>query len=102
MTDRDPNPMKMGWIFGRMFKNFMKLWGYDTPSEIPDSYSESQPILTEEHFTKNMHFLVGDMASAPYFGKLLYIYLAKGRDRIKITINRFFEGLIPFAFEENK
>jgi hypothetical protein len=54
----------------------------------------------EEHFIKNIHLLTG--VDYPYFGKLLYLYLARGRDKIKITINRFFEGLVPFAYEENK
>jgi hypothetical protein len=49
-----------------------------------------------------MHLLTGEDANYPYFGKLLYLYLAKGRDQIKITMMRFFEGLAPFAYEENK
>jgi hypothetical protein len=60
------------------------------------------PILTEAHFCKNIHLLTGEDANYPYFGKLLYLYLAKGKNQMKITIMRFFEGLAPFAYEDNK
>jgi len=52
---------------------------------------------------KNMHLLTGDDTPATeYFGKILYLYLAEGLDHAKITIKRFFEGLSPFAYEDNK
>ena len=89
-----------GVIFKSMIKSFMTLWGFETEHELPESEQDGMPILTEEHFRKNIHLLTGE--DFPYFGKLLYLYLARGRDQIKITVMRFFEGLAPFAYEENK
>lgn len=56
---------------------------------------------------KNMHLLTGDNSeenkdATEYFGKILYLYLANGLDHAKITMKRFYEGLAPFAYEDNK
>ena len=99
----DPNK-KTGVIFSTIIKSFMTLWGFDSKHELPDSELDGLPILTEAHFRNNIHLLTGSESDCnfPYFGKLLYLYLAKGRDQIKITLMRFFEGLAPFAYEDNK
>ena len=57
-------------------------------------------VLLEENFVKNIHRVIGE--EEPYFGKLLYLWLAKGFNRIKITKQMFIESLMPFLFEENK
>ena len=49
---------------------------------------------------KNIKFVIG--VDCPYFGKILYLYFAKGYDKAKITMARFFEGLKPYVNEDEK
>ena len=42
-------------------------------------------VLTEENFMKNIKYVIGE--DEPYFGKMLYLYMSKGYDKAKITIN---------------
>lgn len=91
-------------IFESIFNNFKTLWGDSDPKhEHPFGEDNGIPILTETHFVKNMHLLTGDDTPATeYFGKILYLYLSQGLDHAKITIKRFFDGMAPFAYEDNK
>lgn len=80
-------------------RSFKRLWGY--PDNIqPDSEVEGIPYLTEKNFMKNIKFVIG--VDCPYFGKILYLYFAKGYDKAKITMARFFEGLKPYVNEDEK
>ena len=45
----------------------------------------------EENFVKNIHRVIGE--DEPFFGKLLYLWMSKGFDRVKITIYQFIENL---------
>ena len=38
----------------------------------------------------------------PFFGKMLYIYMAKGFDRAKISLHRFLEALYPLFNPDNR
>jgi hypothetical protein len=37
-----------------------------------------------------------------FFGKMLYLYFAKGFDQSKITLARFVEGLKPYVNDEER
>jgi hypothetical protein len=45
----------------------------------PGSYSETQIYLEEKHFVSNFKAVFD--YDCPYFGKLLYLYMANGYDR---------------------
>ena len=74
--------------------SFKRLWGFPVHM-LPDSEVDGVPFLTEKHFTQNIKRVTG--YDCPYFGKLLYLYFAKGLDKSRVTMVRFFEGLAPFA-----
>lgn len=105
---RDGTKENNAIIFETIYKNFKILWGETDPKyERPFGDDNGVPILTETHLMKNMHLLTGDNSkenkdATEYFGKILYLYLANGLDHAKITMKRFYEGLAPFAYEDNK
>ena len=47
---------------------------------------------------RNIKYIIG--VDEPYFGKCLYLWMASGYDRIKITITEFIEYLLPFVVED--
>lgn len=57
-------------------------------------------MLTERNFTQNLKFVFG--VEDEFFGKLLYLYFAKGFDQAKITLAKFIEGLKPYLSEDDK
>lgn len=57
-------------------------------------------MLTEENFVKNIHRVIGE--DEPFFGKMLYLWMAKGYDRVKISITQFIEHLRWFVDEDCK
>jgi len=56
--------------------------------------------LEEKHFVKNFKAVFD--YDCPYFGKLLYLYMANGYDRKKISLLRFIESLYPLYDNENR
>ena len=57
-------------------------------------------VLVEENFVKNIKHVIG--VDDPYFGKLLYLWLAQGFDRQKITICDFIEWFAPFRTDNKQ
>lgn len=47
---------------------------------------------------RNIKYVLG--VDEPYFGKCLYLWMAKGYDRIKITMTEFIEWFLPFIRED--
>lgn len=56
--------------------------------------------MIEENFTTNIKEVIG--YDCPFFGKILYLYFAKGYDKAKITMSRFFEGLKPYYVDDER
>jgi len=56
--------------------------------------------LEEKHFKNNFKDVFG--IDCPFFGKLLYIWMAKGYDKSKISFLRFLECLFPLWNMENR
>jgi len=54
----------------------------------------------EKHFIDNFEKVFGD--DCPFFGKMLYLYMARGFDRAKISLLRFFECLYPLYNMDNR
>lgn len=62
--------------------------------------NETQIYLTEENFKDNFKNVFG--VDQPFFGKLLYIWMARGYDKAKISLLRFLECLYPLWNMENR
>ena len=85
-----------GNIYNKIEKAFKLLYGVGNGGQIlKNTELEGYPILTEENFKRNLGQLTG--YDCPFFGKLLYLYFAKGFDQVKITMQRFFEALIIYV-----
>ena len=61
----------------------------------PDSEIDGVSVLTEQNFTQNLRFVIGE--DCPFLGKLFYLYFAKGYDKEKITLAQFYTGLKPYT-----
>ena len=61
---------------------------------------ETQIFLTEENLVNNFGKVFG--YECPFFGKILYLYMAKGYDKKKITYLRFLECISPFYDMDNR
>ena len=85
-------------VYRQMLRAFKKLWGPTAADVQKDSMVEGISVLTEANFTKNIKHVIG--VDNAFFGKLLYLYFAKGMDQAKITLAMFVEGLRPYAGEE--
>lgn len=78
----------------------------NTPKEIEkimqdaQSYYETHIYLEESHFTTNFVKVFG--VDCPFFGKLLYLYMSRGKDHAKISLLRFAECLYPLFNSENR
>jgi hypothetical protein len=57
-------------------------------------------FLEEKHFKENFHKVFG--AECPFFGKLLYLNMSKGFDRVKVNFLRYLEVLYPICCAENR
>jgi len=81
---------------------FEKLWGGQSKNDwIPGSQNaEGVAVLTEANFIKNIKYVLGEGIDEPYFGKMIYLWMSRGFDRAKITINDFIEHLLPFRGED--
>ena len=80
---------------------FKLLWGWRRPENVqPDSDMDGIPYLTERNFTKNIKFVINQ--ESEFFGKLLYLHFSNGKDKYKVTIQRFFEGLKTYTDESDK
>ena len=51
-------------------------------------------MLLEENFIKNIHKVIGE--DEPYFGKMLYLWMSKGYNRVKINIYKYIELFLLF------
>ena len=61
---------------------FETLWGgYSSKND--NAQVDGIIALTEENFIKNIKNIIGH--DEPYFGKMLYLWIARGYDRAKIT-----------------
>jgi hypothetical protein len=78
---------------------FKKLWGF--PDRIiPDTEVDGIPFLIEANFTQNISEVTGQ--ESPFFGKLLYLYFSGGLDRVKISLQKFAEGLKPYTNDDER
>lgn len=64
------------------------------------SYSETSIFLTEKNFVNNVSKVFG--VECPFFGKLLYLFMARGFDSAKISLLRFMECLFPIFNNDNR
>ena len=51
-------------------------------------------VLLEENFTRNIKHVIG--VDDPFFGKLLYLWMANGLDKVKIPMHTFIDYLAVF------
>jgi len=65
-----------------------------------DTTAHLSIYLTEENFMQNSKAVFG--VDCPFFGKLLYLYMARGFDRAKISLHRFIESLHPLFNPDNR
>lgn len=72
---------------------FIALWGRSKCETAPTK--DGVAVLTEHCLTANIKHVIG--FDAPYFGKMLYFLLAKGRDQVKITIVEWYHFLATFV-----
>jgi len=90
---------------GKEEKKAMNAKEIENFRDITQNYAENTIFLTETHFTKNIHKVFPD--APKFFGKMLYIYMSKGYDRVKISLLRYMESLWPLVnpdqrFNHNK
>lgn len=64
------------------------------------TYEKKDLYLEESHFTKNFARVFG--VDCPFFGKLLYLYMSRGKDHAKISLLRFLECLYPLLNSDNR
>lgn len=64
------------------------------------TYVETNLFLEEHHFVKNIDKVFDN--APPFFGKMLYIWMAKGFDKVKISFLRFMECLYPLFNLDNR
>jgi hypothetical protein len=65
---------------------FAKLWGEGSKEcQVPGSNIDGYACLTEENFKRNISRVIG--ADEPMFGKMIYLWISKGFDRVKVTLN---------------
>ena len=79
---------------------FEKLWGENKEDQVKGAHVEGSCALTEENFMKNIKHVIG--VDEPYFGKCLYLWMAQGYDRVKITLVEFIDFLVPFKGEDKQ
>lgn len=68
--------------------------------QIAHTDMETHIYLEEKHFKNNFVKVFG--VDCPFFGKLLYLYMSKGKDHAKISLLRFMECLFPLFNEGNR
>jgi Ca2+-binding EF-hand superfamily protein len=85
--------------YNAIVQAFGLLWGKNKEDQVEDAQVDGVAALTEQNFTKNIGQVLG--VEEPYFGKMLYLWMARGYDRAKITIQEFIEFLMPFK-SDNK
>jgi hypothetical protein len=61
----------------------------DQPTSIP----ENSMYLEEKHFKENFKYIFD--VDCPFFGKLMYLYMANGYDKAKISFLRWLDCLYP-------
>lgn len=85
--------------YNALERAYKKLWGY--PDRIvPNTDAEGVPFLVEENFTQNISEVIG--CECEFFGKMLYLYMAHGKDKQRIYMPRFFSSLQPFCNDDEK
>ncbi len=57
-------------------------------------------MLLEDNFKRNMKHIIG--YDCPFFGKMLYLYLGKGFDNVKVTLPKFFAFFAQFYNPDDK
>jgi hypothetical protein len=62
--------------------------------------TETSLIMTEKQMVKNIQYVFG--SECPMFAKMLYLYMAKGYDRAKISFLRYLECLYPLWNNDNR
>ena len=78
---------------------FERLWGVTSADRVEGAQRDGIAALTEENFSKNIKHVIdaaGVGCDEPYFGKMIYLWMAKGFDKAKITLSTFIEKLLPF------
>ena len=80
--------------FGAVHNAFKNLWGPNPEDQVPGAHIDGVAALTEENFTKNIKYVIG--VDEPYFGKCLYLYMAQGYDKAKISVHNFIDCLMHF------
>ena len=80
--------------YNAIHQAFKNLWGNTKEDQVLGAHVDGVAALTEENFMKNIKYVIGQ--DEPYFGKCLYLYMAKGFDKAKITIQTFIESMLIF------
>lgn len=62
------------------------------------NFQETAVFLSEQDFKLNVSKVFPE--APEFFGKLLYLYMANGFDRAKISLYRYCESLIPLVNTE--
>lgn len=79
---------------------FEKLWGESKEDQVQGAHIEGVCALTEANFMKNIKHVIG--VDEPYFGKCLYLWMAQGYDRVKITLVEFITFFLPFKGDDKQ
>lgn len=88
-------------VYKAIERAYKKLWGQgDLKRMVPDTEIDGNPFLVERNFTQNIGEVIG--TDCAFFGKILYLYFAKGYDQAKISMQRFFQGLVPYVNDDDR
>ena len=69
--------------------------------DLRQNFIETSIYLEEHNFIENIN-KVFDEHTPAFFGKMLYVYMAKGYDKVKISLLRFLECMYPLFNNENR
>jgi hypothetical protein len=72
-----------------------------------DAFKDHMTNITETHLSLTEKDLIKNISkvfpNAPgYFGKILYMYMSNGYDRVKISFLRFCECMYPLVNPDNR
>lgn len=83
--------------YSAILKAFNTLYGHNKEDQVEGAMIDGVAALTEQNFVNNIKLIIG--VDEPYFGKMLYLWMAKGYDRAKISVVEFIDFFLPFRFE---
>ena len=87
--------------FSAITRSFELLyWGPNEKDKVDGAHIDGMAVLTEENFVKNIKHVIG--VDEPYFGKCMYLWMAQGFDRIKISMSEYIDWLLPFNGDDKQ